>query len=322
LLVLILVFVVFAAQNSRFLTVGSITSVAYTAVILVIAALGQTIVVLTGNFDLSVGSIMGLTAYIVYSSVAGHSWLGPLVVVTALVLGAVLGLFNGLLVGVLRVPSIIATLGTMSIYAGLSALYAGNGEVISSDIPNWVSAIANGSVFGVPYYVFIALVVVVVVAFVLTRLPWGRRLYAFGSNPQAATELGLSRTRILISAYVGAGVLAAFAGLLLGAQVGNFEDTLGSGYEIEVLAAVVVGGVSVFGGSGSAVGAALGAAVLATVSEGLILLQVQEYYVLIVQGAAIVVAVAVDAAIQLAAGRRLMGLRRASATDSAGTVST
>lgn len=321
LVVLIVIFAVFGTANARMLTLASITSVLYTAVILAIATLGQTLVVLTGNFDLSVGSIIGLSAYIVYASSAGNSWLGWLVIVTGLAIGGVLGLCNGLLVGILRVPSIIATLGTMSMFAGLTALYAGNGEVISSQIPGWMSSVATGSISDVPYYVFIGLVVVGVVAFVLNRLPWGRRLYAFGSNPQAATELGLSRTRIVISAYGGAGVLAAFAGLLLGAQVGNFEDTLGSGYELEVLAAVVVGGVSVWGGSGSAVGAALGAAVLATVSEGLILLSVQEYYVMIVQGGAIVLAVAVDAAIQLAAGRRHVGAGEASARTSAGTVS-
>ena len=142
------------------------------------------------------------------------------------------------------------------------------------------------------------LVVLIVLAVMLAKLPWGRRLYAYGSNSEAARFYGLNSTRIVLGAYVGAGMIAAVAGLLLGAQVGNINSLLASGIELQVLAAVVIGGVSIWGGSGSVYGAAVGAIVLATINNGLVLLQVEEFYRLLIQGVAIVAAVAVDAVVQ------------------------
>ncbi|HMO10843.1 MAG TPA: ABC transporter permease, partial [Actinotalea sp.] len=132
----------------------------------------------------------------------------------------------------------------------------------------------------------------------LPPLPWGRRMYAYGSNPRPAYFYGLSSGRIVVGAYVGAGAIAALVGLLLGAQVGNINSLLASGIELQVLAAVVIGGGSIWGGSGSVYGAALGAVVLATINNGLVLLGVQEYYRLLFQGVAIVAAVGVDALVQ------------------------
>ncbi len=128
-------------------------------------------------------------------------------------------------------------------------------------------------------------------------------MYAYGSNPEAARFYGLDSTRIVMGAYVGAGMIAALAGLLLGAQVGNINSLLANGIELQVLAAVVIGGVSIWGGSGSVVGVAIGALVLATINNGLVLLSVQEYYRLLIQGLAIIAAVAVDAVVQ----RRVIG---------------
>ena len=153
-----------------------------------------------------------------------------------------------------------------------------------------------------------AVVVTVVVAARAPASPWGRRIYAYGSNPEAARFFGLDSTRIVVGAYVGAGMIAALAGLLLGAQVGNINSLLANGIELQVLAAVVIGGVSIWGGSGSVVGVAIGALVLATINNGLVLLSVQEYYRLLIQGLAIIAAVAVDAVVQ----RRVHRVRVAS----------
>jgi rhamnose transport system permease protein len=300
---LVLLILVFSLLAPRFLTLGNGRSVLFTAAILAIAAAGQTLVVLTGNLDLSVGSIMGVSAYVVFDVAGGSPGLQPFVVVLAIAIGAVLGLINGFLVAVLEIPSIVATLGTLSIYRGFVSVYANAREVSVGSLPRFMRDLATAIWLGVPAYVWLALVVVILVALALRFLPWGRRIYAYGSNPKAAHFFGLNNVAIVLGAYVGAGIIAALAGLLLGAQVGNINSLLASGIELQVLAAVVIGGVSIWGGSGSVYGAAIGAIVLATINNGLVLLQVQEFYRLLIQGAAIIAAVAVDAVVQ----RRVLG---------------
>jgi rhamnose transport system permease protein len=308
-----LLIVVFTALAPRFLTWENAQSILFTAAILAIAACGQTLVVLTGNLDLSVGSIMGLTGYIVFDIASQAPGLQPFVIVIAIMFGVALGAFNGFLVAVLRIPSIVATLGTLSIYRGLVSFYANATEVTSGELPQWMRTLAETSWLGLSSYVWIALVTVLVAGGMLRMLPWGRQIYAYGSNPRAAHFYGLNSTRIVIGAYIGAGVIAAVVGLLLGARVGNINSLLASGIEMSVLAAVVIGGVSIWGGTGSVYGAAIGAIVLATINNGLVLLQVQEFYRLLLQGGAIVAAVAVDAVVQkrvqsATTRRRIMGV--------------
>lgn len=295
---LVLLGAAFSVASPRFLTGGNITTILFIAAILGIAAAGQTLVVLTGNLDLSVGSVMGLVAYVMYDLSGRSDGLHGMVIPLGLVLGAVLGLFNGVLVAILDIPAIVATLGTMAVYRGITTVYSNAGQVTSGDIPHWMLSVATGDVIGIPYYVLVAAVIIAIAAFALRSTPWGRRLYALGSNPRAAQFFGLNSKRIVLGAYVGAGVVSALAGLMLGAQVGTVSSQLANGYEMSVLAAVVVGGVSIWGGSGSVLGAALGAVVLATIDNGLVLLQVHEFYQLLIQGAAIVLAVGVDAIVQ------------------------
>ncbi|PVU81378.1 ABC transporter permease (plasmid) [Cellulomonas sp. WB94] len=294
----VLLMVLFTALVPRFIGWGNLQSILFTAAILAMAAVGQSLVVLTGNLDLSVGSIMGLTAYVVYDLANKAPVLKPLVVVVAVVFGVALGAINGYLVAVLEIPSIVATLGTLSVYRGFVSFYAHATEVTSGQLPQWTRHLASANWLGTSSYVWIAVALVVLVGYALRTLPWGREIYAYGSNPRAAYFYGLSSSRIVISAYIGAGVIAAFVGLLLGAQVGNINSLLAYGIEMQVLAAVVIGGVSIWGGSGSVYGAAVGAIVLATINNGLVLLGVQEFYRLLFQGVAIIAAVAVDAVVQ------------------------
>jgi rhamnose transport system permease protein len=293
----------FGALAPRFFTLQNGRSVLFTAAILAIAAAGQTLVVLTGNLDLSVGSIMGVSAYVVFDITSQTGALQPFAIILAMVAGGVMGLINGFLVAYLEIPSIVATLGTLSIYRGFVSVYAHAQEVTVGQLPRFMRDLATAIWLGLPAYVWLALLVVVVVAMALRYLPWGRRIYAYGSNPNAARFFGLNNARIVLGAYVGAGVIAALAGVLLGAQVGNINSLLANGIELQVLAAVVIGGVSIWGGSGSVYGAAIGAIVLATINNGLVLLEVQEFYRLLIQGAAIIAAVAVDALVQ----RRVLG---------------
>lgn len=295
---LLILVLAFSLLSPRFFTFDNGRSILFTAAILAIAAVGQALVVLTGNLDLSVGSIMGVTAYVVYDLAGTNPGLQPWIVLIAAVIGAILGAINGFLVAVLQIPSIVATLGTLSIYRGFVSFYANAKEVTVGSLPPFMRELATAIWLGLPAYVWISLIIVVLVGLALRKLPWGRMLYAYGSNPKAARFFGLNSTGIVVGAYVGAGIIASFAGLMLGAQVGTINSLLASGIEMQVLAAVVIGGVSIWGGSGSVYGAAVGAIVLATINNGLVLLQVQEFYRLLIQGAAIVLAVAVDALVQ------------------------
>jgi rhamnose transport system permease protein len=297
-LFVLLLGLLFTALTPSFLTVANGRSILFSASVLAIAAAGQTLVVLTGNLDLSVGSIMGLSAYVVFDVAGNVPVLKPWVVLLAVVLGALLGAVNGVLVAVLEIPSIVATLGTLAVYRGFVSVYANAREVSVGQLPGWIRRVTTAVWGSVPAAVWIALLVVVVVALALQFAPWGRRIYAYGSNPKAARFFGLDSRTIVLGAYVGAGIIAALAGLVLGAQVGNINSLLANGIELQVLAAVVVGGVSIWGGSGSVFGAALGAIVLAMINNGLVLLDVSEYYRLLFQGLAIILAVGVDAIVQ------------------------
>jgi len=294
----LLLMVMFTALVPRFIGWNNVQSILFTAAILAMAAVGQSLVVITWNLDLSVGSIMGLSAYVVYDLASQSPDLKPFVLLIAIIFGVVLGAINGFLVAVMEIPSIVATLGTLSIYRGFVSFYAHATEVTSGELPRWTRQLASANVLGVSAYVWLAIALVLLVGFALRALPWGRNIYAYGSNPRAAYFYGLNSSRIVIGAYIGAGVIAALVGLLLGAQVGNINSLLASGIELQVLAAVVIGGVSIWGGSGSVYGAAVGAIVLATINNGLVLVGVQEFYRLLFQGAAIVAAVAVDAVVQ------------------------
>ncbi len=301
---------VFALLNDRFLTLQNLTTVASAASILAIAACAQAIVLFTRNLDVSVGSMMGMVAYLTADYAANHPAITPVeLVLIPLVIGSLLGLINGLLVAFGRVPALIATLGTMSLYRGATYIYARGQEVTSSRLPPWMLGAADARIGGLPVIVLVAVAIVALVAWFLYAFPLGRRLYAVGSNQVAAWFFGLRTERVVVFAYVACGLLCGIAGLLYAARVGTVTVVLASGWEMSSLAAAVIGGVSVSGGSGTVVGAALGAVVLATIDNGLVLLGVPEFWRMFIQGGAIVAAVAVDA--MIAAGiRRSLGRRR------------
>jgi rhamnose transport system permease protein len=301
---------VFALLNDRFLTLQNLTTVASAASILAIAACAQAIVLFTRNLDVSVGSMMGMVAYLTADYAANHPAITPVeLVLIPLVIGSLLGLINGLLVAFGRVPALIATLGTMSLYRGATYIYARGQEVTSSRLPAWMLGSADARIGGLPVIVLVAVAIVALVAWFLYAFPLGRRIYAVGSNQVAAWFFGLRTERVVVFAYVACGLLCGIAGLLYAARVGTVTVVLASGWEMSSLAAAVIGGVSVSGGSGTVVGAALGAVVLATIDNGLVLLGVPEFWRMFIQGSAIVAAVAVDA--MIAAGiRRSLGRRR------------
>jgi rhamnose transport system permease protein len=295
---LVLLGVLFSALTTRFWSIQNLTTVASSAAILAIAACAQGVVLLTRNLDVSVGSIMGFAGYLTADYAANHPGLSPiLIVLIPLAIGGGLGLANGLLVAYGKVPALIATLGTMSLYRGLIYIYAHGQEVTSSRLPAWMLTAVDTRLQGLPVLVVVAAVMVTVVAIFLARFPTGRRIYAVGSNPLASFFFGLRAERIVLLAYVLCGVLCGAAGFLYAARVGTVTVVLASGWEMSSLAAAVIGGISVSGGSGTVLGAALGAVVLATIDNGLVLLAVPEFWRMFIQGVAIVAAVAADALI-------------------------
>jgi rhamnose transport system permease protein len=301
----------FGLMNERFLTVQNLTIVASSAAILAIAACAQAVVLITRNLDVSVGAMMGLVAYLTADWAAHHPGITPFeLVLIPLVIGAALGALNGLLVAYGRAPALVGTLGTMSLYRGFTYLYAHGQEVTSSRLPPWMLTSADARIAGVPALVIVSIVIVAAVAWFLYAFPLGRRLYAIGSNPLAAWFFGLRAERVVLFAYTLCGILCGIAGLLYAARVGTVTVVLASGWELSSLAAAVIGGVSVSGGSGTVVGAALGAVVLATIDTGLVLLHVPEFWRMFIQGAAIVAAVAVDALIAEAIRRSAGGKTR------------
>jgi rhamnose transport system permease protein len=267
-------------------------------------AVGQVLVVLTRNIDLSMGSVVGFTAYFVGTQLAANNELAPLTVaLMAVGLGAVLGAVNGLLVAYGRVPAIITTLGTLALYRTFLVEYSDSQSVITSALPQWLIDLPTKNLlsFGdldLRVMFVLALLIVVVFQLVVNYLPWGRRLYAIGSNPEAAHLIGLPVERTVLSAFIICGALSGLAGFMYLARFGNITVVAGLGLELQVVAAVVVGGVNIFGGSGSMIGALLGTFLIATLEQSLLRWAVvSEFWRDALLGLLILVAVAVDAVI-------------------------
>ena len=234
----------------------------------------------------------------------------PLVFVLGMALGAACGLLNGVLTTWGRVPALVVTLGTLYAFRGLAFLWTDGRQVNAETLPDAFLNIGTDSILGVPYMVLIALVVILIVGQWLRDYRAGRELYAIGSNPEGARLAGVRSDRRVLTAFVLAGALAGLGGVLFTARFGTVDATAGVGYELTVIAAAVVGGVAIFGGTGSVYGAALGALLLGTITSSLIVLRVQAFWQLAAIGALLLAAIAFD---RLVALRVEAALRRRSA---------
>jgi len=296
-----------------------------TSVVIVgILAAAQALVIFSRNIDLSVGSIVGVAAYLTAAFLASNAWANPVIaMLVAMAVGAVLGAINGVLVAYGKVPAIIVTLGTLALFRTLISLYAGGVNVTAAELPDWVLGFNNVTVFSIAGFdlrlVFLVLVaVVVILQWALRRLRGGRRLYAIGSNPDAAQQAGLAAPRLIWLSFVGAGSLAGLAGFMFMIRAGTISATAGSGLELESVAAAVVGGVSIFGGSGTMYGAFLGAILIDTLELSLVRVpEVSEFWRDAALGILILLAVILDATLQRRFHRRLTReVRRPSGSDS------
>lgn len=305
-LVLIIVIVVafFAIQIPDFFSGRTFTRISTSVAVIAVVAVGQTLVVLTRNIDLSVGSIVGVVAYVVGTILTGDPTLSiPAAVALSLGIGAGLGVINGLIVAYGRVPAIIATLGTLAIFRVVLVELSGAKTVTTDALPDWLLEIPRTTLvqigaLDVRLLAGVAIAVVLAFQLVLRYLPYGRRLFAIGSNPDAAAVAGLPLQRDVFVAFVLSGALAGLAGFMFLARFGNITVVAGQGLELEVVAAVVVGGVNIFGGTGSMIGALLGATLIDLLQQSLIRwLQVSEFIRDAILGLLILLAVASDAVV-------------------------
>jgi ribose transport system permease protein len=291
LLILVGISIVLTILSPFFLTVPNLVNVILTMSVIGIVSIGMTYVMLAGGIDLSVGSTMGLAAVVAATFAKNGS---PFVVVLAvgLGIGCLIGLVNGLAITKLRVPPLIATLAMLSVAKGLQLIYSRGVTVF--DLGDAVGWLGRGSVGPVPVPIVLLLLFYVVASFSLSRTSFGRKVYAVGGNERAARIVGIRVERIKIAVYVLSGMLASFGGLILVSRLDSAPTVIGTGLELDTIAAVVIGGTSLTGGKGGVWGTLIGVAILALIQNALNLLNVSPYFTQLVQGLVIFTAVAID----------------------------
>jgi rhamnose transport system permease protein len=307
--VLLLVFGITTLHNHNFATANSVQQLLAGAALIAMLGVGETLVIVTRNVDLSVGSTVGLSAYIVGDLFKDHPGT-PVILgfVVGIAVGAVIGAVNGFVTAALRVPSLVVTLAMLYIIRGVDGLIVNGVIITASNVPNAFIAIGFRTIIGIPWLAIIAFAVVVIVGYAMRSFRSGRDLYAIGSNPEAAALAGVPVGRRVFTAFVISGSLAGLAGALFLALHAEVDVTGGTGYELLVVAAVVVGGVAIFGGSGTVVGAALGALLLNTINQALVASRVSAFWNEAIAGALLLAAIAFDRWLSLRVAR---GLRSA-----------
>lgn len=281
--------VFFSIATDVFLSVGNLLNILRQAAPILIVAVAMTFVIITAGIDLSVGSQVALvnaTAAIVISY--GLPW--PVVVLGMLVFGAAIGLAQGWFIAYQGIPAFIVTLAGLSILRGF-ALYMTQGYSIPiKDAPGFF-ALGRGTIFGLPVPAVIALLIAALAAVVISRQMYGRQVVAVGSNPEAARRVGMPSKWIIASVYMLSGIACAIAALLIAARLGSGSSNAAVGFELQVIAAVVLGGTSLFGGRGSILGTLLGTLTIAVIGNGLILMHISPFFTQIVTGAIILIAI-------------------------------
>jgi rhamnose transport system permease protein len=309
--VLVVFVTITIAVQPRFASQQEVKFILANTAVFALLALGETMVVVSRNVDLSVGSVVGLSAY-VSANLFGqvHGIPIPVVFLAGLAIGLAVGAANGLMVAIGRVPSLVVTLATLYIVRGIDILIVGGNEVVAQTLPNAFIQIPQAGVFGVPYLAIVIAAVIGAGAYYMRAFRSGRDLYAMGSNPEAARLAGVPVGRRVFTAFTVSGAIAGVAGVLWAAQYQTVDSTAGTGYELTVIAAVVVGGVAIFGGSGSAIGAAVGALLLQTINSALYVLGISPFWDQAIAGLLLLAAITLDRVISL---RLTAALRRRSA---------
>lgn len=302
------------AFRPTFLSRVSLANLAQGASLYGIMALGMVFLLAMREIDLSVGSLYGLTAMVAALLITKQGWDPWLAALAALALATLLGLVNGLIANLLRIPTIIVTLGTLSIYAGITLVLANN-QYVAEIPPSSFFRIVGGEFLGMPAPAWIFLFAAIVLQVIFSRSRFGFVIRAVGSNPVAAVLSGIRVDRVRLIAMSLMGFLAGLAGLVTFGFLQNADPTLGQGYELLVIAAAVIGGTGLFGGSGSVLGALIGAALISTIQGALVQFGVNPNWTQLVTGAVIIGAVSLDTLLRTVRVRRQAAAEEALAVD-------
>jgi len=295
LIAFVLFMIAFTVANPKFLTVDNLFSVVRSSAILGVMALGVTFVVISGNLDLSVGSMMSFSTIVVLDL---HDKIGPFLAIPAMfALTLALGALIGFLVGYLKLNSLIVTLGMLSAIHGLTLTYSGGQNMdIADKEGTWFSVFGQGAVVGIPVPILIFAGLAALLGLLLAKTPFGRKVYAVGGNGTAATFSGIRRARTVFNCYLISAGCVATAGLIQASRSLGSQNTVGQGLELEVLAAVILGGASLLGGAGTVFKTVIGVLILGFIQNGLLLLGLQFYVQFVVTWIIIILAVWLDIA--------------------------
>ena len=288
---LIVLFVALSIASPYFLTANNLASVARQTAVFNTMALGMTIVIISGGIDLSVGSILGLSG-LVGTMALERGYPIPVGVLIGLLVGTACGLANGVMVTKLRIPPFVVTLGTLGIFRGL-ALIISNGLPVHR-IPPGFSFLGEGNLLGVPFVVWLLVICAVAVHVILEHTRLGRYAFAIGSNKIASLYAGIPVDFHVMAVYAIGGTLTGLAGMIEASRLMTGQPTAGQGYELQAIAAVVIGGGSLNGGEGSVVGTLIGAFIMGLLSNGADLLNISNYWQQVIIGSVIILAVTLD----------------------------
>ncbi|GAB1583978.1 ABC transporter permease [Phyllobacterium phragmitis] len=291
LLSLVVLCVIFSVVNPRFMSVANFLNILQQVAVIAIAAFGMTWVILLGEIDLSIGSIIAVAGMVGAQCFAFGLGFAPAILLTLLT-GAVLGLINGTLTAKLLLPSFIVTVATMGIYRGLVSLPTNGAPALITD-PSW-TAIGTNSFAGIPIIIWIVAALFLVNHILLSKTTFGRRAYLTGGNREAALYSGIKVDRLKIIIFMISGVMAAVSGILLSSRLFSAQTNAGMSYELDAIAAAVLGGTSLAGGVGTMVGTLIGALIIGVMNNGMNMLSVPYFYQLIVKGLVILIAVWLD----------------------------
>lgn len=295
LMVLLVTSIVISILEPRFLTTGNLMTILRQTSINAVIATGMTFVILVGGIDLSVGSVLGFTGAIAATMISGGTNI-VVVILTVLILGTFIGFVNGSLITVGRLQPFIATLGTVTLLRGLLLVFSqgkpiGTGNTEGSELFN---AIGRGFIGPIPIPVYLMLAIFIIAYYMLNHTRMGRYIYSTGSNEEATMYSGIKTNRVKLFVYAASGMMASIAGVLITARLGSAQPTAGAGYELDAIAAVVLGGTSMAGGIGTITGTAIGALIIGVLNNALNIMQVSSYYQDVAKGIVILIAVLMD----------------------------
>jgi ribose transport system permease protein len=278
-------------MSSQFLTFSNLKNIALQTSVNALLAIGMTFVILTSGIDLSVGSILALSSTVTAQMMVSgtNPWVASII---GIIIGLVSGALNGLFISYGRLAPFIVTLGTMTLFRGITQIDTQGTPIFN--LPPSFSNFGTGSIIGIPTPVIVTVIVFIVSLLLLQRTPLGRKIYALGGNEKVAFLAGIPVNKYLIFVYMISGVLASLAGLVLTSRLGSAEPTAGTGYELDAITAVVLGGTSLSGGEGKIWGTLIGALILGVINNGLNLLNVNSFYQDAVKGIIILIAIMLD----------------------------